>query len=85
MISPSHFIDWNQLPLPAAAEWLAAKHRGQNDLDMTSLIIVVPTARSRRRLRELLLGYAADHKLVFTPPMVTTIGTFPERQSHSNM
>lgn len=78
MISPSHFIDWNQLPLPAAAEWLAAKHRGQDDLDMTSVIIVVPTARSRRRLRELLLAYAADHKLVFTPPMVTTIGTFPE-------
>ena len=78
MISPSHFIDWNQLPLPAAAQWLAEKHSGKKKLDMTSVIIVVPTARSKRRIRELLLQYAANHKLVFTPPQVTTIGTFPE-------
>lgn len=45
---------------------------------MSGSVIVVPTARSQRRLLELLLEYSEKNSLVFTPPNVTTIGSFPE-------
>ena len=77
-INPRQFIDWNQQPLPAAAEWLGSRHAANGILNLTDVIIVVPTSRSSRRLRELLLDYAAQNELVYTPPQVTTIGTFPE-------
>ncbi len=77
-INPRQFIDWNQQPLPAAAEWLGSHHAAHGVLEMADVIIVVPTARSSRRLRELILDYAARNDLVYTPPQVTTIGTFPE-------
>ena len=73
-----HFIDWNQLPLPAAANWLAARHARDTSLDMSGSVIVVPTSRSHRRLLELLLDYAEHHQLIFTPPEITTIGSFTE-------
>ena len=73
-----HFIDWHQLPLPAAADWLGAEHASGNQLDMSGSIIVVPSSRSQRRLLELLMDYAERHNLIFTPPQITTIGPFPE-------
>ena len=72
-------IDWQQLPLPAAAEWLAQQHVRESSLDMADSIIVVPTGRSQRRLLELLLDYSERHSLIFTPPEITTVGSFPER------
>ncbi len=46
---------------------------------MSGTVIVVPTSRSQRRLVELLLDHAEQHRLIFTPPEIMTIGSFPER------
>jgi RecB family exonuclease len=73
-----HFIDWHQLPLPAAARWLASQHATPRALDMSASVIVVPTSRSKYRLLELLLDCAEAGQQVFTPPEITTVGTFPE-------
>ena len=73
-----HFLDWHQLPLPAAAKWLAGRHSRGSKLEMSPSIIVVPGSRSQRRLLELLVDIAEQESLVFTPPELTTVGSLPE-------
>ena len=45
--------------LPQAAAWLAGDWRSDGPLDLSGLLVVVPTRQSGRRLREALAGHAA--------------------------
>ncbi len=76
------FLPWNQLPLPSAAQWLAETRGRPGHLDMSDCVVVVPTARSQRRLLELLLEISEREEQIFVPPEITTLGTFPERLYH---
>ncbi len=73
-----HIIDWHQPALPATAEWLVSKWAGGDTLDMSGLVLVLPTSRSGRRLLELLMDRSETDGRVFTPPEITTIGNVPE-------
>ena len=58
--------------LPQAVEFLADGWSGGTPLDLSGLLVVVPTRQAGRRLREALAVHAAAHKqAVFTPRVVT--------------
>jgi ATP-dependent helicase/nuclease subunit B len=67
------FFDWKRPPLHSAADWIAA------NLDEPSKaappIIVLPTARSRRRLIELLKEHSVSTRRI----EVITVGSLPEK------
>ena len=67
------------MALPAACEWIAIRFTKFQRLDLQSLLIVVPSARSRRRLLQLLCEYCEQKKVEFYPPEVITVGSLPER------
>lgn len=56
--------------LPQAVNWLAADWNGDGPLDLSRLLIVVPTRQSGRRLREALAGHAATKRQAVFPPRV---------------
>jgi len=65
-----HLLPWDQPLLPRVVAWLAGDWRGGAPLDLSSLLIVVPTRQSGRRLREALAGFAAEHGQAVFPPRV---------------
>lgn len=70
-----HFLTWDRPLLPQAVGFLAADWKGEGPLDLSGVLIVVPTQQSGRRLREALAVHAAARKqAVFAPRVVT-----PER------
>lgn len=65
-----HLLDWSR-PLPhAAAEHLARHWPGDGPLDLGDHLIIVPTRRAGRRLREALAAHAARHRQAVFPPRV---------------
>ena len=65
-----HVLPWTQ-PLPRqAAAWLAQGWSGGAPLDLRTLLVVVPTRQSGRRLREALAAHAAVHGQAVWPPRV---------------
>src|SRR5438105_8803873 len=72
------FLGWDQPALSEAARRLGARYRHGRELDLGHVIVVVPGQRAGRRLRELLVYFAEDEKLRFTPPEVVTEGRLPE-------
>ena len=57
---------------PQAAVWLAEKWVGNGPLDLSRVLIIVPTRQSGRRLREALAAHAAERgQAVFAPRVVT--------------
>lgn len=73
----------HQPPLLTAAQQLFEKYFEPTTsvgaaLDLSNCLIVVPTARSRHRLLQLLAMQAQDHSAAFSPPEITTLGSFPE-------
>lgn len=67
-----HFLPWDR-PLPAqAAGHLAAGWGGSGPLDVSRLLVVVPTRQSGRRLREALSELAAARGQAVFPPRIVT-------------
>jgi ATP-dependent helicase/nuclease subunit B len=56
--------------LPQAVAWLASEWKGEGPLDLSRILVVVPTRQSGRRLREALATYAAAKKQAVFPPRV---------------
>ncbi len=73
-----HFINWNQPPLSATADLLSRQFANERELDLSGVMLVMPTTRAGYRLQELLIDISEQHELIFTPPMTTTIGNVPE-------
>jgi hypothetical protein len=75
------FLHWQAPLLPQAAEWLAARFRDGNRIDLSEALLVVPGARAGRRLMELLAQSAEVKGLVLVPPGagVLTVGRLPEQ------
>ncbi len=58
--------------MPQAVAWLAGRWAGGAPLDLSRLLVVVPTRQSGRRLREAIAGHAAAHGQAAFPPRVLT-------------
>lgn len=58
--------------LPQAVAFLAAGWTGGSPLDLSGILVVVPTRQSGRRLREAVAAYAARHAQAAFPPRVLT-------------
>lgn len=67
-----HFLPWDRPLLPQAVALLAGDWQGPDPLDLSDLLVVVPTRQSGRRLREALAGRAADCRSAVFPPRVLT-------------
>jgi ATP-dependent helicase/nuclease subunit B len=70
MNSRLHLLPWDRPLLPQAVDWLAADWTGDGPLDLSGLLVIVPTRQSGRRLREGLAAYAAARKQAVFPPRV---------------
>ncbi len=67
-----HFLPWDRPLLPQVVEYLTAGWSGAGPLDLSGLMLVVPTRQSGRRLREALALHASRHRqAVFAPRVVT--------------
>ncbi|HEY0863284.1 MAG TPA: PD-(D/E)XK nuclease family protein [Lacunisphaera sp.] len=65
-----HFLPWDR-PLPAqAAAWLARDWTGPGPLDLSAVLVIVPTRQSGRRLREALAEHAAARSSAVLAPRV---------------
>lgn len=73
------FLEHRSPALPSAVTRLFDQyHQTCGAIDLQKVIIVVPTARSGRRLRELLVVAAEQRGLEFWPPQIVTVGRLPE-------
>lgn len=67
-----HFLSWAQPLLPQATAFLADDWKGNGPLDLSRVLIVVPTSQAGRRLREALADFASQRgQGVFAPRVVT--------------
>lgn len=64
-----HFLPWNRPVLELAGEWLM-QQAGHGLLDLSSLLVVVPTRNAGRRLREILAQLAHERDRAILPPQV---------------
>ena len=65
-----HLLPWDRPLLPSAVGWLAAEWAGDGPLDLSALLVIVPTRQSGRRLREALAVHAAVRGQAVFPPRV---------------
>ena len=76
------FLGLQQPPLVSAADWLVHnfidESTGSQELDLSNFIVVLPTLRSQYRLLQLLIQKTDDLGVIFTPPIVTSLGQLPE-------
>jgi RecB family exonuclease len=72
-------LDWTQPGLPAATEYLLARYRSGNTLDLRQAILVLPGARAGRRLLEILVSRCEEAGLALAPPAFLTASTLPEQ------
>jgi ATP-dependent helicase/nuclease subunit B len=70
MTSRLHSLSWDRPLLPQAVGWLAADWPGTGPLDLSHLLVVVPTRQSGRRLREALAAHAHTRGQAVFPPRV---------------
>jgi ATP-dependent helicase/nuclease subunit B len=67
-----HFLPWDRPLLPSAVAFLAGNWRGPEPLDLSRVLVLVPTRQSGRRLREALAEHAAARQsAVFAPRVLT--------------
>jgi ATP-dependent helicase/nuclease subunit B len=67
-----HFLPWDR-PLPEqAAAYLASDWSRSGPIDLSRLLVVVPTRQSGRRLREALSELASAHGQAAFPPRIVT-------------
>jgi ATP-dependent helicase/nuclease subunit B len=67
-----HFLSWDRPLLPQAVAFLARGWAGDGPLDLSALLVIVPTQQSGRRLREALAEHAAGRGQAAFPPRVLT-------------
>jgi len=80
------FLGLESPPLVSATQWLTDRFQDQFQtatagpprLDLSQLIIVLPTLRSQHRLLQLLIQKSDELDLLFTPPVITSLGYLPE-------
>lgn len=76
------FLGLENPPLLSTAEWLTENYRHESPfgatLDLSNAMVVLPTARSKHRLLQLLVKSAETHSLILRPPTLMTIGALPE-------
>ncbi len=66
------FLSWSRPLLPQAVEYLARGWSGEEALDLSTLLVLVPTRQAGRRLREALAAFAASRgQAVFSPRVLT--------------
>jgi ATP-dependent helicase/nuclease subunit B len=70
MTTRLHLLPWNQPLLPQAVNLLAAGWTGDGPLDLSPLLVIVPTRQSGRRLREALAEHAAGRGSAVLAPRV---------------
>ena len=70
------FLSWDQPLLGQTVALLAGEWTGAGPLDLSSLLVIVPTAQSGRRLREALARHAARRGQAVFPPTLRTPETF---------
>jgi hypothetical protein len=73
------FLGWTRPLLVSAADWLVARYATGDELNLQSVEIIVPGKRASRRLLELLVAAAEKSHRRLTPPVIETVGEFPER------
>lgn len=66
------FLGWEKPVLTATVDYLSADWNGEGALDLSPLLIVVPTRNAGRRLREALAIRAARKEAAVFPPLVVT-------------
>ena len=64
------FLGWDRPVLDAATDLLIGPHSGERLIDLSHLLVIVPTLHAGRRLRETLATRAADFDGAVVPPMV---------------
>ena len=74
-----HFLAWDQPLLNRAVAFLAGAWDGQGPLDLSRLMVIVPTRQSGRRLREALAGFAATRRQAVFAPQVLAPEAFVSR------
>lgn len=76
------FLGLERPPLVSAADWLIETYRsdaaGPPQLELSQLIVVLPTLRAQQRLLQLLVRKTDELKILFTPPVIITLGSLPE-------
>ena len=76
------FLGLKQPPLISSAKWLAEHYRSESaigeTLDLSEALVVLPTARAKQRLLQLLVDAADERSLILRPPHMMTIGSLPE-------
>jgi len=73
------FLGWDQPLLPRAVKYLGERYVSGSDWDLSSVRLVVPTGRAKRRLAELLRGEARRQGLELKQPRILTVGELPEQ------
>jgi ATP-dependent helicase/nuclease subunit B len=73
------FLGLERPALHLAADYLFERFAAADTCDMGHVIVVVPGRRVQRRLLELLVERAEQHKGRFRPPQVETPGRLPEQ------
>lgn len=64
------FLDWDRPLLEKAAEWLIASADDSGVIDLSHLLVIVPTRNAGRRLREMLANLADERGTAVMPPLV---------------
>lgn len=72
-------LNWNLPALASAAEYLRQTYAADGALALDQFIVAVPGSRAGRRLLEILVEQAVEHKLAFSPPKIVTLGNLPEQ------
>lgn len=65
-----HFLTWDRPLLPQAVEFLAGGWSGEGPLDLSDVLVVVPTRQAGRRLREALAVHASARQQAVLAPRV---------------
>ncbi len=73
------FLGWDAPLVPSAVTVLAKRFATRGRLDLSSLICVLPSARSTRQLNSLLRGEAEARDLQYASPLTITVGELAER------
>lgn len=67
-----HFLGWDRPLVKAVVDHVATGWYGRGALDLSGLLIIVPTRNASRRLREALAVHAAEQNAAVLPPRVVT-------------
>ncbi|MGB7329147.1 MAG: PD-(D/E)XK nuclease family protein [Rubripirellula sp.] len=73
------FVGWDGPLLPRTVTTLADRFQRDDQLDLSKLLCVLPSARGSHRLQDLLSQYGEANSIELRQPDVTTIGSLAER------